>query len=200
MPVTGRAELQGHSLPGPESHRGNVTTLQVFDLNHAVRILALDEPRGLHRAVLSVAITARRAAYSKFEPSCGGCGNGPSCMVPESYSRQVSASRAILSHSSAILPQCSFSISVLHRSACRRQSSARSRYSCALDVRFTCSLIRSASLPKRQCSQWFRVHFAGCWPASPCASIGSILIRLLNVSSPALAPRDLPATGQHPWR
>ena len=33
---------------------------------------------------------------------------------PASYSRHVSASRAILSHSAAILPQCSFSISVLH--------------------------------------------------------------------------------------
>jgi hypothetical protein len=34
-----------------------------------MRILALDKPRGLHRVVLSVAVTARRAVYSNFELS-----------------------------------------------------------------------------------------------------------------------------------
>jgi hypothetical protein len=43
---------------------------------------------------------------------------------PASYSCQVSASRAILSHSSAILLQCSFSSAAMHRSACRRQAPA----------------------------------------------------------------------------
>jgi hypothetical protein len=36
--------------------------LQVFDLDHAVRIFAFEEPRGLHREVLSVAVGARRLA------------------------------------------------------------------------------------------------------------------------------------------
>jgi hypothetical protein len=40
-----------------------------------------------------------------------------SLVVPHPYSRQVSASFAILSHSSANLIQCSFSTSVLHCSA-----------------------------------------------------------------------------------
>jgi hypothetical protein len=48
--------------------------LQVFDLNHAVRILAFDEPRGHHREVLSVAVTARRAVYSNFKLSACHCG------------------------------------------------------------------------------------------------------------------------------
>ena len=51
------------------SDRSHVAALQVFDLDHAVRIFAFDEPRGLHRVVLSVAVTARRAVYSNFELS-----------------------------------------------------------------------------------------------------------------------------------
>ena len=57
----GRAELEGHCSPWPKGRRDNVTTLQVFDLDHPVRVLALDEPRGLHREVPAVAVTARSA-------------------------------------------------------------------------------------------------------------------------------------------
>jgi hypothetical protein len=35
----------------PQSDRGNVFTSQVFDLDHAVRILAFDQPRGLRVCV-----------------------------------------------------------------------------------------------------------------------------------------------------
>jgi hypothetical protein len=48
--------------------------------------LLFDEPRSLHRVVLSVAVGARRAVYSNLELSacqcgwsCAGCGKGPSC-------------------------------------------------------------------------------------------------------------------------
>jgi hypothetical protein len=65
-------------------HRHERMTVQVFDLDHAVRIFAFDEPRGIHRIVLSVAVSARRAVYPNFELSarhcgwsCAGCGNGP---------------------------------------------------------------------------------------------------------------------------
>ena len=51
------------------SHRSHVAALQVFDLDHAVRIFAFDEPRGIHRIVLSVAVSARRAVYPNFELS-----------------------------------------------------------------------------------------------------------------------------------
>src|ERR1700716_2683540 len=71
---TGWAELEGHCLPRPKSHRSHIATLQVFDLDHAVRILALDEPSRLHRVVLAVAISARRAVYSNFELSAYHCG------------------------------------------------------------------------------------------------------------------------------
>jgi hypothetical protein len=37
-------------------------------------VLAFDEPRGLHRVVFSVAVTARRAVYSNFELSACHCG------------------------------------------------------------------------------------------------------------------------------
>jgi hypothetical protein len=37
------------------------------DLDHAVRILAFDEPRGLRRVVLAVTVSARRAVYRDFE-------------------------------------------------------------------------------------------------------------------------------------
>ena len=53
----------------PQSDRGNVFTSQVFDLDHAVRIFAFEEPRGLHREVLSVAVSARRAVDPNFELS-----------------------------------------------------------------------------------------------------------------------------------
>jgi hypothetical protein len=55
---TGRSKLERHRSPRPKSHCGNVFTLQVFDLDHAVRVLAFDEPRGLHRVVLSVDASA----------------------------------------------------------------------------------------------------------------------------------------------
>ena len=42
------------------SHRSHVATLQVFDLDHAVRIFALEEPRYFHRVVLLVAVAAAR--------------------------------------------------------------------------------------------------------------------------------------------
>jgi hypothetical protein len=45
-------------------HRSHIAALQVFDLDHAVRIFAFDEPRGRHRVVLPVAVTARRALGS----------------------------------------------------------------------------------------------------------------------------------------
>jgi hypothetical protein len=54
-------ELEGHFSPRPKSHRSHIATLQVSDLDHAVRIFAFEEPRGLHRVVLSVAVSARRA-------------------------------------------------------------------------------------------------------------------------------------------
>jgi hypothetical protein len=41
--------------------------LQVFDFDHAVRIFAFDEPRGLHRVILPVAVTARRAVDPDFK-------------------------------------------------------------------------------------------------------------------------------------
>jgi hypothetical protein len=66
---SGRAQLEGHRSPRPLSHRCNVATSQVFDLDHAVRILALEEARSLHRVVLSVAVGARRAVDSDFELS-----------------------------------------------------------------------------------------------------------------------------------
>jgi hypothetical protein len=34
-----------------------------------MRVLALEEPRGLHRVVLTIAIGARRAIYADFELS-----------------------------------------------------------------------------------------------------------------------------------
>jgi len=40
--------------------------LQVFDLDHALRVLALDEPGSLHREVLSVAVATRRAVDPNF--------------------------------------------------------------------------------------------------------------------------------------
>jgi hypothetical protein len=58
---------RGFLLSRPKGHRGDVSTLQIFDLHHAVRSLAFDEPRGLHRVVLAVAVCARRAVYSNFE-------------------------------------------------------------------------------------------------------------------------------------
>jgi hypothetical protein len=48
-------------------HRHERMTVQVFDLDHAVRIFAFDEPRGIHRIVRSVAVSARRAVYPNFE-------------------------------------------------------------------------------------------------------------------------------------
>ena len=50
---------EGHPSPRPKSHRGNVSTLQVSDLDRAVRILAFDEPRGLHRAMAALASLAQ---------------------------------------------------------------------------------------------------------------------------------------------
>ena len=70
----GRKELEGHFSPRPESHRSHIVASQVFDLDHAVRILAFDEPRGLDRVVLSVAVTARRAVYSNLKLSASHCG------------------------------------------------------------------------------------------------------------------------------
>jgi hypothetical protein len=58
----------------PVSHRGYIATFQVFDFDHAVRILAFEETRGLHRVVLSVAVGARRAVYSNFKLSACHCG------------------------------------------------------------------------------------------------------------------------------
>ena len=65
--------LRGTAHPGLLSHRCNVATSQVFDLDRAVRISAPEEPRGFHRVVLSVAICARRAVYSNFELSASHC-------------------------------------------------------------------------------------------------------------------------------
>ena len=65
----GRMELEGHFSPRPKSHRSHIATLQVSDLDHAVRIFAFEEPRGLHRVVLSVAVSARRAVDPNFELS-----------------------------------------------------------------------------------------------------------------------------------
>jgi hypothetical protein len=48
--------------------------VQVFNLDHAVRILAVDETRGLYDVVLSVAVAARRAIYADFELSARHCG------------------------------------------------------------------------------------------------------------------------------
>ena len=67
-------------------------------------------------------------------------------MVPHPYHaryRPPEPSSAILAYPAPDV----FSIAPLHCSARRRQSSARARNSCALDLLFTCSLIRSASLP-----------------------------------------------------
>jgi hypothetical protein len=66
---TGRTKFEGHRSSRPKCHRGNVSASQVFDLDHAVRILAFDEPRGLHRVVLSVAVTARRAGADLRPPN-----------------------------------------------------------------------------------------------------------------------------------
>jgi hypothetical protein len=48
--------------------------LQVFDLDHAVRMFAFEEPRGLHRVVLSVAVAAARrvalASLAQGENCC----------------------------------------------------------------------------------------------------------------------------------
>ena len=70
----GRAELERHRLPRPMSHRSHVATLQVFDLDHAVRILALEEPRYFHRVVLLVAVAAARrvalASLAQGENCC----------------------------------------------------------------------------------------------------------------------------------
>ena len=46
----------------------------LFDLDHAVRILAFDEPRGLHRVILPVAVTARRAVDPDFKLRACHCG------------------------------------------------------------------------------------------------------------------------------
>ena len=54
-------------MPRPMSDRSHVSDLQVFDLDHAVRIFAFEEARGLHRVVFAVAVSARRAVYSDFE-------------------------------------------------------------------------------------------------------------------------------------
>ena len=48
------------------SHRSHIATLQVFDFDHAVRIFAFEEPRRLHRIVLSVAVATRRAVDPNF--------------------------------------------------------------------------------------------------------------------------------------
>jgi hypothetical protein len=50
--------------------------LQVFDLDHALRVLALDVPRSLHREVLSVTVAAWCAIDSNFELSAVGHGLG----------------------------------------------------------------------------------------------------------------------------
>jgi hypothetical protein len=67
----GGAHGECHRSPRPKSHRRNVSAFQVFDLNHAVRILALEEPRGFHRVVLSVAVSPRRTVYSNLTCHCG---------------------------------------------------------------------------------------------------------------------------------
>jgi hypothetical protein len=60
------AHREGDRSPRPISHRRNVSAFQVFDLYQAMRILALDEPRGLHREVPAVAVSARRAVLFEF--------------------------------------------------------------------------------------------------------------------------------------
>ena len=63
-----------HRSSRPESHRSHVAALQVFDPDHAVRILALEEPRCFHRAVLLVAVAAARrvalASLAQGENCC----------------------------------------------------------------------------------------------------------------------------------
>lgn len=63
-----------HRSSRPESHRSHVAALQVFDLDHAVRILALEEPRYFHRVVLLVAVAAARrvalASLAQGENCC----------------------------------------------------------------------------------------------------------------------------------
>ena len=101
---TGRAELQGHRLPGPKSHRRDVPTSQVFDLDHAVRIRALNEPRRLHRVVLPVAVTARCALF-EFQterPSLRlilrGSGNGPAISSSIHHATQFLSAASTVAH------------------------------------------------------------------------------------------------------
>ena len=69
----GRAEFEGHRSPPAEEPPQSVATLQV-DLDHAVRILALEEPRYFHRVVLLVAVAAARrvalASLAQGENCC----------------------------------------------------------------------------------------------------------------------------------
>jgi hypothetical protein len=69
--------------PRPVSHRRNVSAFQVSDLDHTVRIFALEEPRGLHRVVLSIAVGARLELRARH---CV-CGNGQlaGLQVPDRY-------------------------------------------------------------------------------------------------------------------
>jgi hypothetical protein len=66
-------DLRGIASDWPKGHRGYVSTLQVLDLDDAVRLPALEEPRSLDGVVLSVAVGARRAVYSNFELSACHC-------------------------------------------------------------------------------------------------------------------------------
>ena len=49
-----------------ERHNGFLASLQILELDHAVQIPGLHEPRGLKRDVLAVAICARNAIYGNL--------------------------------------------------------------------------------------------------------------------------------------